>query len=115
MLNKNTGKAFHGTKWRAVYNHRTVTFIISPHIGEVESLRHHIVYLHSTQLPFSANGIPNNKVNLRPVNTSFTLSDGVLQSHLVSSFLVFEISTIPRSEEHTSELQSRGHLVCRLL
>src|SRR5437870_11026132 len=24
-------------------------------------------------------------------------------------------STNPRSEEHTSELQSRGHLVCRLL
>src|SRR5690625_5965590 len=24
-------------------------------------------------------------------------------------------STTPRSEEHTSELQSRGHLVCRLL
>src|SRR5207253_9157888 len=23
--------------------------------------------------------------------------------------------TLPRSEEHTSELQSRGHLVCRLL
>src|SRR5690625_6702405 len=23
--------------------------------------------------------------------------------------------TIPRSEEHTSELQSRGHIVCRLL
>src|SRR5690625_6548944 len=25
------------------------------------------------------------------------------------------VSTIVRSEEHTSELQSRGHLVCRLL
>src|SRR5207253_7241148 len=24
-------------------------------------------------------------------------------------------SMLPRSEEHTSELQSRGHLVCRLL
>src|SRR5690625_6094384 len=24
-------------------------------------------------------------------------------------------SPLPRSEEHTSELQSRGHLVCRLL
>src|SRR5207253_9529923 len=24
-------------------------------------------------------------------------------------------TAIPRSEEHTSELQSRGHLVCRLL
>src|SRR5207253_10127569 len=24
-------------------------------------------------------------------------------------------TTAPRSEEHTSELQSRGHLVCRLL
>src|SRR5439155_8058576 len=26
-----------------------------------------------------------------------------------------QCSTAPRSEEHTSELQSRGHLVCRLL
>src|SRR5690625_6797105 len=26
-----------------------------------------------------------------------------------------QISTTVRSEEHTSELQSRGHLVCRLL
>src|SRR5437870_11393944 len=25
------------------------------------------------------------------------------------------LSRLPRSEEHTSELQSRGHLVCRLL
>src|SRR5207253_6531301 len=28
---------------------------------------------------------------------------------------MYPSSTIPRSEEHTSELQSRGHLVCRLL
>src|SRR5690625_6725936 len=26
-----------------------------------------------------------------------------------------EVVPAPRSEEHTSELQSRGHLVCRLL
>src|SRR5690554_7227611 len=30
-------------------------------------------------------------------------------------FLVFGISSVLRSEEHTSELQSRPHLVCRLL
>src|SRR5439155_18594709 len=29
--------------------------------------------------------------------------------------LVPEMEVIARSEEHTSELQSRGHLVCRLL
>src|SRR5690625_6375646 len=28
---------------------------------------------------------------------------------------VFEVELSLRSEEHTSELQSRGHLVCRLL
>src|SRR5690625_6833144 len=28
---------------------------------------------------------------------------------------VYFNETLPRSEEHTSELQSRGHLVCRLL
>src|SRR5690625_3719182 len=32
-----------------------------------------------------------------------------------SSSRTFSIEEIPRSEEHTSELQSRGHLVCRLL
>src|SRR5437870_10179322 len=29
--------------------------------------------------------------------------------------LVIAVLNFPRSEEHTSELQSRGHLVCRLL
>src|SRR5690625_2137127 len=29
--------------------------------------------------------------------------------------VVFELENLNRSEEHTSELQSRGHLVCRLL
>src|SRR5437870_8191530 len=29
--------------------------------------------------------------------------------------VVFGIVVVVRSEEHTSELQSRGHLVCRLL
>src|SRR3989442_3578137 len=29
--------------------------------------------------------------------------------------LIFWIGIYPRSEEHTSELQSRPHLVCRLL
>src|SRR5690625_5444151 len=31
------------------------------------------------------------------------------------SLVVREIPALLRSEEHTSELQSRGHLVCRLL
>src|SRR5690625_5062187 len=33
----------------------------------------------------------------------------------VSDELLSKIKKNPRSEEHTSELQSRGHLVCRLL
>src|SRR5437870_11696329 len=31
------------------------------------------------------------------------------------SGVTLTVSRLPRSEEHTSELQSRGHLVCRLL
>src|SRR5690625_1135411 len=35
---------------------------------------------------------------------------------VVAGILIFLLpELIPRSEEHTSELQSRGHLVCRLL
>src|SRR5690625_4407385 len=34
---------------------------------------------------------------------------------LMASLLVIAVPTFVRSEEHTSELQSRGHIVCRLL
>src|SRR5690625_7008799 len=45
----------------------------------------------------------------------------LLQKHAIPSVYVKGKSCLPtnieqyRSEEHTSELQSRGHLVCRLL
>src|SRR5690625_6380712 len=41
-----------------------------------------------------------------PVLARYRLGSGPIQ---------FGLALGPRSEEHTSELQSRGHLVCRLL
>src|SRR5690625_6346009 len=45
--------------------------------------------------------------------------DAVLVSHLhadhIADLAGLEVLVRYRSEEHTSELQSRGHLVCRLL
>src|SRR5690625_6312902 len=38
-----------------------------------------------------------------------------LKSDKVKEFIEEEYDGAVRSEEHTSELQSRGHLVCRLL
>src|SRR5690625_6036927 len=35
--------------------------------------------------------------------------------NLAIFFLLIQAAAYSRSEEHTSELQSRGHLVCRLL
>src|SRR5207253_10679327 len=39
----------------------------------------------------------------------------ILKSRLFLASAVPAPVRLPRSEEHTSELQSRGHLVCRLL
>src|SRR5690625_5705320 len=39
----------------------------------------------------------------------------LLSDHPDTQFIYLPIKPSPRSEEHTSELQSRGHLVCRLL
>src|SRR5690625_3478479 len=36
-------------------------------------------------------------------------------THLLEEGEPIIVQNVPRSEEHTSELQSRGHLVCRLL
>src|SRR5690625_5806925 len=45
--------------------------------------------------------------------TLYAILDGqvVINQNIIEVQPVFEV----RSEEHTSELQSRGHLVCRLL
>src|SRR5690625_2863502 len=43
------------------------------------------------------------------------LTEDVKLSDLVETGIVYKNDLVKRSEEHTSELQSRGHLVCRLL
>src|SRR5690625_6951973 len=40
---------------------------------------------------------------------------GWVDTHYPLVIFTAALITAPRSEEHTSELQSRGHLVCRLL
>src|SRR5690625_1467760 len=57
-----------------------------------------------------------------PLNTSlkgdslrYTLTQSESKKLLIEPDLLVEKKESIRSEEHTSELQSRGHLVCRLL
>src|SRR5690554_7339746 len=46
---------------------------------------------------------------------SFDLMTLKLQGRQITGFQSLLQTLLPRSEEHTSELQSRPHLVCRLL
>src|SRR5690625_6347899 len=56
---------------------------------------------------------PSGSDNSDNVTTSPTVS---VDADVDWGFATAEVSSeAPRSEEHTSELQSRGHLVCRLL
>src|SRR5690625_5350161 len=50
------------------------------------------------------------------VSSGLTAEQGLVTA-IVAGLLaaIFGGSNVQRSEEHTSELQSRGHLVCRLL
>src|SRR5690606_40264382 len=58
-------------------------------------------------LVFSSIGIQNQEITIGPNNSS------KLQVYLVES--ATDLGEVVRSEEHTSELQSRENLVCRLL
>src|SRR5437870_6169449 len=60
---------------------------------------------------------------LYPLAGRVTISNQILLLGILMSYSNFsrdtewmvEIELVTRSEEHTSELQSRGHIVCRLL
>src|SRR3989338_6521987 len=47
--------------------------------------------------------------------TNISFSEAAVSSGFVLKYLIFLIAAVVRSEEHTSELQSQFHLVCRLL
>src|SRR5690625_6995896 len=51
--------------------------------------------------------------SLRPEVAQQLLTD--IETGLITYVLDTSVLLADRSEEHTSELQSRGHLVCRLL
>src|SRR5690625_6427220 len=54
---------------------------------------------------------------LKPCNNNLGtgLQSLIHNQHTVNALAYFDRQHLRRSEEHTSELQSRGHLVCRLL
>src|SRR5690625_5775555 len=58
---------------------------------------------------------PPVKPNVPRQQQRITRPDVNKQNTLVVKLLNLFLRKIPRSEEHTSELQSRGQLVCRLL
>src|SRR5690625_6863216 len=63
------------------------------------------------------NDLPDDAA-LAPVRRYLKRADGqtmTLARRLAELFDSYQTLRIDRSEEHTSELQSRGHLVCRLL
>src|SRR5439155_22913060 len=67
----------------------------------------------SSDLPHKVEGIGASFV---PKNFDRSVCDGVIMVTDPNAFGMGSVTMItPRSEEHTSELQSRGHLVCRLL
>src|SRR5437660_9559956 len=49
------------------------------------------------------------------VNISQAVSGEIVLEQLLNTLMTLAVEHAGRSEEHTSELQSRGHLVCRLL
>src|SRR5271166_6722250 len=80
-------------------------FCVSWSCGEIDSFFFYFFFLMIRRPPRST---------LFPYTTLFR-SDWESSSSSAWPLCAWETASQPRSEEHTSELQSRGHLVCRLL
>src|SRR5690625_6485690 len=69
-------------------------------------------------LRYKENGITGIKTKKSNNRYSKEIKESIVQEYLERGTPLRQLArkyNIPRSEEHTSELQSRGHLVCRLL
>src|SRR5690625_6231697 len=90
--------------------------IIVDHVLDKCAKKHHIGAATDRYVPVRkrrGTGIARIHVNYaRPALFSF---DYPLETHRMALGHIRALNQDARSEEHTSELQSRGHLVCRLL
>src|SRR5437870_11498746 len=91
---------------------------ISPHIEKV--LKGHTVEF-ETEVPYRGVGAPCVQCVYTPDRDSkgkvigwFASISDITRRKLAEAALQKSKKLLGRSEEHTSELQSRGHLVCRL-
>ena len=102
MLNKHSNKTLHRAKRRTVYHYRTMFLIISACIFQFKTLRQVIVHLNGTQLPTAADSIFHHKIQLRTIESSFTIFNSGTQAlfftslndRLFSSFPVFIATNI---------------------
>src|SRR5690554_7031587 len=70
----------------------------------------------STLFPYTTLFRSHNPIiNTTPNNKNFFTILKALHTQYIIIVLLESIHILSRSEEHTSELQSRPHLVCRLL
>src|SRR5207253_8150764 len=58
---------------------------------------------------------PTGNETISMLKTTSLASVVTVKELLYTTELIYSVNFLTRSEEHTSELQSRGHLVCRLL
>src|SRR5690625_6412607 len=74
-----------------------------------------MIIVHTMSKHFQTLGIATGiiKLDLPLKNTFMKHRSFIVKKY--KSPVIYQISHANRSEEHTSELQSRGHLVCRLL
>src|SRR5690625_6059256 len=78
----------------------------------------HILHVHLPQFSEDVNtGVVNPRIySAKSIYGQIRYSlERIIVGHISCDTLHFIPFTSQRSEEHTSELQSRGHLVCRLL
>src|SRR5439155_22243544 len=103
-LNGFVGKA----RWRHLETQRHQEMLVAEGVKQSDLADRLREQLHRDGIGFEALHILGQIVMIEPDVSRLSRNASVLQSDAVGGAVV-------RSEEHTSELQSRGHLVCRLL
>src|SRR5438309_2851765 len=143
MLDQNAEEALDRSVQSTMHHHRLLARAVFSHVLQPKALRQVEVKLHGRKLPKPANRIHQFDVNLRPVKSGFARHGFIFNIQtleydfertsrqvplLLATDEILAVNRVPRrklslelvepeirSEEHTSELQSQFHLVCRLL
>src|SRR3954468_11249995 len=97
MLDQHADEAFHAAERRAVDHDRAMGLVVGADVAQIETLGELVIHLHGAKLPFAADDVFDDEVDLGAVESSLAGLEREFDTERFGGLLACGLGAIPLS------------------